>query len=159
MTSPRDDHTATLLPDGKVLVAGGQPQGCLTTASAELYDPNTGIWTSTGSMNLGRGGHMATLITSGPLSGMVLISGGYINQNDGGCGGNAQLASAELYHPASGTWSVTSDMIKARDYPAVQGLADASVLVIGTLNCCPYHALNSAESYDSANQVWTPTVH
>jgi N-acetylneuraminic acid mutarotase len=92
MTTPRSSHTATLLGDGKVLVAGGQPQSCLTTSSAELYDPDTGSWTSTGSMNIpgGRGAHLATLITSGQLSGMVLVAGGYINQNDGACGGEAQ---------------------------------------------------------------------
>jgi Divergent InlB B-repeat domain/Galactose oxidase, central domain len=157
MTTPRASHTATLLADGKVLVAGGQVQTCLTTSSAELYDPDTGTWTSTGSMNIGRGGHMATLITSGPLAGMVLASGGYINQNDGGCGGVAQLASAELYDPATGFWSATSGMTKARDFPSAQTLPDASVLVIGHLNCCPYTWLNNAESYNSGTQVWTPT--
>lgn len=158
MSTARVDHTATLLADGKVLVAGGVVQPCLTTSSAELYDPDTGTWTSTGSMNIGRGGHMATLITSGPLSGMVLASGGCINQNDGGCGGVAQLTSAELYDPATGVWSATSDMTKARDYPVALTLPDASVLVIGHLNCCPYTWLNNAESYNSGTQVWTPTT-
>jgi len=159
MTTPRSSHTATLLGDGKVLVAGGQPQSCLTTSSAELYDPDTGSWTSTGSMNItgGRGGHLAILITSGQLSGMVLVAGGYINQNDGGCGGDAQLSSAELYDPITGTWSTTSDMTEERDFPVVAALPDGSILVIGVLNCCPYHWFNSAESYDPSTQVWTPT--
>ena len=157
MTSPRQGHTATLLADGKVLVAGGQLQACLSTSSAELYDPDTGKWTPTGSMNSPRSRHFATLISSGHLYGRVLAGGGYINQNDGGCGGNAQLASTELYNPATGTWSKTSRMTKARDYPVALTLPDASVLVIGVLNCCPYKWFSTAESYDANTQLWTPT--
>src|SRR5262249_16947917 len=89
----------------------------------------------------------------------VLVSGGYINQNDGACGGVAQLASSELYDPATGVWSSTTDMTTARDGPGPVTLPDASVLVVGQVTCCPYHWLNSAESYDPTNQVWTPTVH
>ncbi len=99
MTTSRTEHTATLLPDGKVLVAGGTVGACLSTSTAELYDPDAGTWSATGNMQSSRGGHVATLIPSGPMSGMVLAAGGYINQNDGGCGGDAQLASAELYRP------------------------------------------------------------
>src|SRR5215813_4477120 len=157
MTSPRSEFSLTRLSDGKVLVAGGTIQSCLTTSSAELYDPSTGTWTPTGSMNVARGGHVATLITSGQLSGRVLVAGGYINQNDGGCGGDAQLASAELYDPVTGSWSITTDMIKERDYSVAAALPDASVLVIGTMNCCPYHWFNSAESYDPNTQLWTLT--
>lgn len=80
-------HTATLLSDGKVLVAGGGvPHGSLT--SAELYDPATGTWSTTGSLNDGRGDHTATLLPNG----MVLVAGG-------GRRGGVPLASAELYDP------------------------------------------------------------
>jgi galactose oxidase-like protein len=68
MTTARAAHTATLLPSGTVLVAGDQDASGVATFSAELYDPNSGRWTATGSM--------ATLITGGPLSGMVLVAGG-----------------------------------------------------------------------------------
>jgi N-acetylneuraminic acid mutarotase len=158
MTTPRAGHTATLLADGKVLVAGGQVQTCLTTFSAELYDPDTGTWTPTGSMNINRAGHLATLITSGQLSGSVLVAGGYINQNDGGCGGEAQLASAELYDPSTGTWSFTNSMTIARDAPIQATLPDGSVLGIGLLTCCPYHLLNNAELFDTQTETWTRTT-
>ena len=87
---------------------------------------------------------------------MVLAAGGYINSPDGSCGGTAQLASAELYDPATGTWSATSDMTKARNIPTAAVLPDASVLVIGSESCCPSHWFNSAESYDPGTQLWTP---
>jgi hypothetical protein len=76
MTIPRAGHTAILLPDGKVLVAGGVDENFIATSSAELYDPGTGLWTPTGSMDTPRVDHMATLITTGALSGMVLVAGG-----------------------------------------------------------------------------------
>ena len=65
-------HTATLLPNGQVLVAGGHGNGRLL-ASAELYDPATGTWTATGSLATARGYHTATLLPNGK----VLVAGGY----------------------------------------------------------------------------------
>ena len=65
-------HTATLLPSGKVLVAGGQGIGGALLSSAELYDPATGTWTATGSLGTGRSFHTATLLPSGK----VLVAGG-----------------------------------------------------------------------------------
>ena len=78
-------HTATLLPNGMVLVVGGLDNMCTVTASAELYDPNTGVWTNTGALHTGRYRHTATLLPNG----MVLVVGG-LNGND------ATLASVEL---------------------------------------------------------------
>src|SRR5438094_5551517 len=66
-------HTATLLPNGKVLVAGGTNSNSGEVfASAELYDPATGVWTNTGRMVYGRYRHTATLLTNGK----VLVTGG-----------------------------------------------------------------------------------
>ena len=66
----RRDHTATLLPNGKVLVAGGSNGFVLS--SAELYDPASGTWTATGSLNTARYAHTATLLQNG----RVLVAGG-----------------------------------------------------------------------------------
>ena len=88
-------HTATLLPSGKVLVAGGDTLSD-PLSSAELYDPASGTWTPTGSLVTARDYHTATLLPDG----RVLVAGGY-RFNAGG-----SLRSAELDHRASGTWTV-----------------------------------------------------
>src|SRR5437660_3646931 len=90
LSTKRDYHTATLLPNGKVLVAGGRNNGVLL-ASAELYDPASGTWSATGSLSAGRYHHTATLLPNGK----VLVAGGFAY------GGYS--ASAELYDTASGT--------------------------------------------------------
>jgi hypothetical protein len=85
-------HTATLLPSGMVLVAGGLDNSFHATASAELYDPASNTWTATGSLNTARYEHTATLLANGK----VLVAGGSDSS------GNAST-SAELYDPTSGT--------------------------------------------------------
>ena len=92
LATARGGHTETLLPNGKVLVAGGVASNLFTTVgSAELYDPASGTWTATGSLTTVRRIHTATLLPNG----QVLVAGG----NDGS---NA-LASAELYGDATGS--------------------------------------------------------
>jgi hypothetical protein len=106
MTTPRDGHTATLLPNGKVLIAGGaRHSACCsyTLASAELYDPGTGTFAATGAMTVERAGHTATLLSDGK----VLIAGG-LRLVAGS--GSLLLTAGELYDPDTGTFSATGDM-------------------------------------------------
>src|SRR5882724_2823996 len=125
-------QTATLLPNGMVLIAGG------FSASAELYNPASGTWTPTGSLNTARGFHTATLLHNG----MVLVAGGF--------GANNYLASAELYDPASGTWTPTGSLNTARDGHTATLLPNGMVLVAGGFGASG-PPLASAEHYDPAS--------
>jgi large repetitive protein len=163
MHTARSGHTATLLQDGKVLVAGG---GCNhhgscdagsfldNLSSAELYNPKTGTWSITGSMHFEREYFTATLIGNGD----VLVAGGFANCDDSFCVDNRQ---AELYHPATGTWSVTGSMHVAREQFTATLLTNGEVLAAGGLNeggdggdQTPYA---DAELYNPRNGQWTQT--
>jgi large repetitive protein len=128
MTTSREGHTATLLPDGKVLVAGGSPSTIGASATAELYDPASGTWSATGSMTTARSGHTATLLANGK----VLV---------------ASNGTAELYDPSSGTWSATGALMMAGEPATATLLANGKVLVAGGLDS-GNHFLNNAELYD-----------
>ena len=101
MAVDRYGHTATLLQDGRVLVAGGVDNAVL--ASAELYDPTTGTFSPTGDMTVPRVGHTATLL----LDGRVLIAGG---ANDANGTLNKPVYSAEIYDPRTGTFAAIGHM-------------------------------------------------
>ena len=119
LIDPREGHTVTLLPNGKLLVAGGVNfSGVL--ASAELYDPAFGTWTATGSLANAHYHHTATLLPNGK----VLVTGG-VDSNF------ITLASAELYDPASGTWTATGSLVTARSWYTATLLANGMVLVAG----------------------------
>jgi hypothetical protein len=156
MDTPLSGHTATLLPNGKVLVVGGGT-GSGLSASAELYDPGTGTWTATGSMATPRWYHTATLLTDGK----VLVAGGY-----GGwtaSGGDVHLASAEaeLYDPATGTWSATGSMGTPRALHTATLLSDGRVLVAAGASALVWGGdtlLASAELYDPGTGTWTATA-
>jgi len=145
MTVPRLDHTATLLADGRVLIAGGQDDEYRILSSAELYDPATGEFTETGAMTVPRVYHTATLLADG----RVLIAGG---QSDADSPDN--LASAELYDPASGKFTATGSMAEPRGWHTATLLADGRVLIAGGQN--QIGSLASAELYDPASGTFAP---
>jgi hypothetical protein len=149
MIMPTCACTATLLPDGKVLVAGAtsRTNGGDLVASAELYDPQSGAWSATQGMVAARAGQAAVLLADGK----VLVTGGAGNEKPNG---DPVLASAELYDPASGTWSATASMLlPRRDFSATL-LADGKVLVAGGMAEVPMmggtgsEMVASAELYD-----------
>ena len=116
--------TATLLRDGRVLLAGIVAEdGNTGTTEAELYDPATGQWTETGSMHVARPGSVASLLADG----RVLVAGGV----DPAKGYLGALASAELYDPATGQWTETGSMTRWRYRSKAISLPDGRVLVLG----------------------------
>jgi hypothetical protein len=150
MSSARELHTATLLADGKVLVAGGRDAHFMPLDSAELYDPALGIWMPTGSMATPRVFHTATLLSDG----RVLVAGGYTGSAD------SSTATSEIYDPVSGTWTATGSMGTSRTWFSAIRLQDGRVLVAGGWGGGSSGAtLRSAELFDPATGRWTPTAN
>jgi len=155
LRDPRDSHTATLLPSGKVLAAGGItnfPNGGL--ASAELYDPATRTWSSAASMAGVRANHTATLLPNGK----VLVAGGEDDFR------GLSLASAELYDPGTNTWSATGPLGVARKNHTATLLPDGKVLVAGGQKVAvepggsqSSNPVASAELYNPTTGMWSPT--
>jgi hypothetical protein len=157
LSATRIYHTATLLNDGMVLVAGGDTfssaskYGCAVVA--ELYNPATGTFTPTGSLNAARGRHTATLLNNG----LVLMAGG----------GNScvydsldPIDSAELYNPATASFTLTGSLNSARESHTATLLNNGLVLMVGGYgftNFPEFSAIASAELYDPATGAFTLT--
>ncbi|WP_437755996.1 kelch repeat-containing protein [Sorangium sp. So ce1389] len=155
MSVARSDHTATLLPSGLVLVAGGldarlAEEVILTLDSAELYDPAADSWSSTmGKMLHARGGHTATLL---PYSGKVLVAGG---KQAHATEGDTSLYSAELYDPETDTWTDAAQMLHARAEHTATLLPSGKVLVAGGYPVD--FGDENVELYDPETDSWTFT--
>ena len=149
LNTPRSGYTATLLPNGKVLVAGGRSAD-RRLASAELYDPSTGTWSFTGSLGMSREAHAATLLGNGK----VLVAGGFANS----CCGQSDLTNtAELYDPATGEWSFTGNLNVLRLDHTATLLSNGKVLFAGGGIGGAFSATNTAELYDPATGMWSLT--
>ncbi len=157
MMTARAEHTATRLPDGKVLVAGGIADNTeqVELASAELFDPSTGKWSPTGRMTTPRARHTATLLANGK----VLVAGGFCDPNGTqGCAAvepNGAMAVAEIYDPRTGKWTATGTMTTERSLHTATLLADGKVLVVGAEHRDGIFA--STELYDPGTGTWTAT--
>lgn len=144
LTTPRMEHTATLLPNGKVLVVGGDATlaGSPVWSSAELYDPATSSFSLTGSMSMPRAGQTATLLPDG----RVLIVGGYTQMTNALY---STVASAKIYDPSTGTFTPTGSMTTARSFHTATLLNNGKVLITGGDTSGTFgNQLASAELYD-----------
>jgi hypothetical protein len=145
MNTQRRGHAATLLPSGKVLVAGGTVDRTVELATAELYDPATGTWSPTGSMSVPREAPTLTLLPTGK----VLVAGGF-NELEG------VTRTAELYDPETGQWTTTGALLERRVQHTATLLPTGKVLVVGGQGEVPGF-LASAELYDPASGEWHST--
>ncbi len=152
MNSVRWSHTATTLNNGKVLVAGGRikwggPFPVLT--SAELYDPSTDTWTLTGSMNVPRRSHTATLLPDG----RVFIAGG---GDATSTSAEMPIDSCEIYDPSTGTFSLVGNMTTPRLAHTNTLLDNGTVLITGGSNgLSTRYPTNLAEIYDPSDDSFT----
>jgi N-acetylneuraminic acid mutarotase len=145
LATGRSAHTATRLPSGKVIVAGGIGTGGSALASSELYDPASRTWSTARALAMARHSHTATLLDSGK----VLVVGGL---DDSG----VSLPSAELYDPATDAWEPARPLAAARDHHTATLLPSGKLLVAGGFSTSDVRrALDSGEVFDPAAGTWS----
>ena len=142
-TGGRVLHTATSLPDGRILITGGW-NGSAALSSAETYDPATGTFSATGSMTTARANHRQRIL----FDGRVLITGGFDS-------GGISIASAEIYNPVTGTFSATAGpMAAARNAHIMNIVGDGKVLITGGFGAGGVE-LATAELFNPATETFT----
>jgi Bacterial Ig-like domain (group 2)/Galactose oxidase, central domain/IPT/TIG domain len=139
MVTPRENHTATLLNDGTVLIVGGDSEdGTALVAAAEIYNPVANTFSATGSLNTPTEFHASALMSTGE----VLIAGGY-------CGGNCTpdaVARTEIYNPATQLFTYSTSLAIPRIAPTGTVLNNGTVLIAGGLTNTTY--TGTAEIFD-----------
>lgn len=150
---------AVVLADGRVLLVGGGDRCGGVFRVAEIFDPASGTWSVTGSLNVARQAAAGLRLPDG----RVLVAGGV-----GGSPSFGALASAEIYDPATGRWTLTGAMSAPRVWGSVDvsasdllaPLSDGRVLAAGGFDSCfmgcPFVLHASAEAFDAASGTWTP---
>jgi hypothetical protein len=156
----RSTHTATLLQDGRVLLAGGLQTGGVCHRSCELYDRTTDTLTQTGDMTTERAGHVATLLDDG----RVLVTGGFQDYQNldalWSLSLNTAQDTAEIYDPATGVWTpVLQPMASKRAGHSSTKLNDGRVLLVGGVSggsgSFPLFT-GKVELFDPATQTFSP---
>ncbi|HSO35230.1 MAG TPA: kelch repeat-containing protein [Labilithrix sp.] len=157
--------TASLLPDGRALVTGGEADDYTMLASTEIFDPATNAFVEVAPLPAPRDHHTATVLKSGK----VLVAGGGQGSEISLPTGEQTLDSALLYDPTSNTWQATGSMHAPRAGHRAVLLEDGRVLVAGGgskvgypcnsihPNCNVADSIGSAEIYDPATGEWTAT--
>jgi hypothetical protein len=151
MHERRASHSSTLLPDGRVLIAGGMVENGVFLSSAEIYDPANGAFTSTGGMGSPRVSHTATLLASAK----VLVAGGWAGRESEG--GPGVVASTELYDAGTGRFSPGPAMRTARAGHAAVALPGGKVLIVGGADNGE-GPLATVEIYDPGQNRFTPAA-
>lgn len=161
LPEPRSHHTATLLPNGQVLVVGGGqgstislPSGDAVLGSAVLYDPEANAWRPTGDLIGKRAGHRAVALADG----RVLVVGGgdrvgYPCTARPGCTVAESIGTAEIYDPASGTFSKTGDLASPRIAFSLDVLPSGKIVAAG--GGAKNDGLTSVEIFDAASGTWS----
>jgi Kelch motif/Galactose oxidase, central domain len=136
MAAARDSHTATVLPDGRVLVVGGP--------GAEIYDPSANHWSAAGTPLMARTSATATLLAGG----RVLVAAGIV--------GEFSVPKTEIYDPRTNAWAAAASLAGRRYDHTATLLADGRVLVVGGTRSTV--TLDSAELYDPKTDAWSPAA-
>ncbi|MBI4351201.1 MAG: fibronectin type III domain-containing protein [Elusimicrobia bacterium] len=157
LDTARSSHTATLMSDGRVLIAGGFNAGTPLN-TLEICNPITKVCAAAGvSMNSARGGHTATLLSSGPSSGNVLICGG-----QSAAAATSITGNCDLYNPVGNTVSAAAPLVSPRMGHSAVLLRSGKVFVTGGRRrnqagtAWLYEPMNELYLPDTAAGLWTP---